>query len=96
MRTSWFRTAHIETDECYRFRFLLIQRRDLKRKYLDVVNSIRHSLKAFGVKHARIGRGAFDARVRQGTADDPLTAELIDCMLAHVRRFGNCTSNCTI
>lgn len=62
-------------------RLLLIQRRNLKRKFLDLENSIRHSLKAFGVKLSKVGRGAFDGRVREVTADDPLTAELMDCML---------------
>ena len=31
-------------------RLLLIQRRNLKRKFLDLENTIRHSLKAFGIR----------------------------------------------
>ena len=81
MRTGWFRRAHIKTDACYRLRLLLTQRRNLKRKFLDLENSIRHSLKSFGVKLSKVGRGAFDAAVRAASADDPLTAELMDCML---------------
>lgn len=81
MRTGWYRTAHVKTEAAYRLRLLLIQRRNLKRKFLDLENSIRHSLKSFGVKLAKVGRGAFDQAVRDACADDPLTAELMDCML---------------
>ena len=43
MRTGWFRQAHVKTDEAYRLRLLLIQRRNLKRKFLDLENSIRRA-----------------------------------------------------
>ena len=56
VRNFWFRAAHIKTEACYRVRLLLTQRRNLKRKFLDLENTIRHSLKAFGVK-----LGAVDA-----------------------------------
>lgn len=81
MRTGWFRTAHIKTEACYRLRLLLVQRRNLKRKFLDLENTVRHSLKAFGVRLNRVSRGGFDAAVRDATASDPLSAELMDCML---------------
>src|SRR3546814_8949054 len=60
MRTGWFRAAHIKTEACYRVRLLLVQRRNLKRKFLDLENTIRHSLKAFGVRLNKIGRRRFD------------------------------------
>jgi transposase len=81
MRTGWFRTAHVKTDQAYRLRLLLIRRRNLKRKFLDLENTIRHSLKAFGVKLNKVSRGRFDQAVRDACADDPLTAELMECML---------------
>lgn len=81
MRTGWFRAAHIKTEACYRVRLLLVQRRNLKRKFLDLENSIRHSLKAFGIKLGKIGRGHFDRAVRDAVADDALSAGLMDCML---------------
>lgn len=81
MRTGWFRQAHVKTDQAYRLRLLLIQRRNLKRKFLDLENTIRHSLKSFGVRLNKVGRGGFDAAVRTASADDLLTAELMDCML---------------
>ncbi|WP_254514821.1 IS110 family transposase [Novosphingobium sp. G106] len=81
MRTGWFRAAHIKTEACYRMRLLLVQRRNLKRKFLDLENTIRHSLKAFGIKLGAIGRGKFDAAVRKAVESDALSARLMDCML---------------
>jgi transposase len=81
MRTGWFRQAHIKSEGCYRMRLMLIHRRNLKRKFLDLENAIRHSLKAFGIKLAGTSRGKFDAVVREMVADDALTSELMDAML---------------
>lgn len=81
MRTGWFRAAHIKTEACYRVRLVLIQRRNLKRKFLDLENTIRHSLKAFGVRLGKVGRGRFDQAVRDAVANDPLSSGLMDCML---------------
>lgn len=81
MRTGWFRAAHIKSEACYRVRLLLIQRRNLKRKFLDIENTIRHSLKAFGVRLSKVGRGHFDAAVRDAVAGDELSSSLMDCML---------------
>lgn len=82
VRTGWFRQAHIKTESCYRLRVLLTQRRNLKRKMLDLENTIRHSLKAFGIRIKGTGRTGFDAAVREAVADDALTSELMDAMLA--------------
>ncbi len=82
MRTGWFRQAYIKTEACYRMRLLLSQRRNLKRKYLDIENSIRHSLKAFGIRLGGTSRGAFDQAVREAVAGDKLTSQLMDAMLS--------------
>lgn len=81
MRTGWFRQAHIKSESCYRLRLLLTHRRNLKRKFLDLENAIRHSLKSFGVRLHRTGRGGFAQAVREAVAADPLISELIDAML---------------
>lgn len=82
MRTGWFRTAHVKTESCYRMRLLLTHRRNLKRKFLDLENAIRHSLKSFGIKLGGTSRGKFDQAVRDAVADDPLSSELMDAMLS--------------
>lgn len=81
MRAGWFREVHVKSEESYRLRLLLTQRRNLKRKFLDIENAIRHSIKTFGLRIGRVGRGQFEARVRELVADDPLVAGLTDCML---------------
>ena len=53
MRTGWFRHAYVKSEGAYRVRLLLTQRRNLKRKFLDLENAIRHSLKSFGVSCTR-------------------------------------------
>ena len=60
MRTGWFREVHVKSDESYRL--LLTQRRNLKRKFFDIENAIRHSIKAFGLRLGRVGRGEFETR----------------------------------
>lgn len=81
MRTGWFKTAHVKTEACYRLRLLLVHRRNLKRKFLDLENAIRHSLKAFGIRLNKTGRAAFEAKVRELVAGDALTERLMDSML---------------
>ncbi|MFC3321385.1 IS110 family transposase [Mesorhizobium cantuariense] len=82
MRTGWFRSAHVKSEDCYRLRLLLTQRRTLKRKFLDIENTIRHSLKAFGIRLKGSGRGGFDKAVREAVAGDTLTEELMAAMLS--------------
>lgn len=81
MRTGWFRQAHIKSEACYRLRLLLTHRRNLKRKFLDLENANRHSLKAFGIRLRGAGRGGFAEAVREAVASDPLTCELMEAML---------------
>ena len=81
MRTGWFRQAHIKTQSCYRVRLLLSQRRNLKRKFLDLENAIRHSLKAFGIRLGKVGRGSFAKAVLEAVDDDAMTLRLMQAML---------------
>lgn len=81
MRTGWFRQAHIKSEACYRLRPLLIHRRNLKCKFLDLENAIQHSLKVFGMRFKGCGRGGFAQAVREAVAGDPLVTELIEAML---------------
>ena len=56
-------------------------RRNLKRKFLDLENAIRHSLKAFGIRLHRTGRRGFAKAVPEAVAGDAWVTELIDAML---------------
>ena len=81
MRTGWFLETHIKSETCYRLRLLLVQRRNLKRKFLDLENAIRHSLKVFSIRLGKVSRGGMEKAVREAVADDAMTAGLMDCML---------------
>jgi transposase len=81
MRAGWFREVHVKSEESYRLRLVLTQRRALKRKFLDIENTIRHSIKTFGLRLGKVSRGEFEVRVRELVAGDPLIASLTDCML---------------
>jgi transposase len=83
MPTGWFRQAYIKSESCYRTRLLLTPpRRNLKAKFLDLENAIRHSLRSFGIRLGKVGRGAFEQAVRQAVADDPRSVDLMDAMLS--------------
>jgi transposase len=81
LRTGWFKQVHVKSEENYRLRLLLTHRRNLKRKFLDIENAIRHSIKTFGLKLGAVSRGQFEARVRELTARDALIAGIAHCML---------------
>lgn len=81
VRTGWYKTVHVKSDISYRLRLLLLQRRNLKRKFLDIENSVRHSLKVFGLRVGRVGRHKFDARIRELVGEDAMILAMIEPML---------------
>jgi transposase len=81
VRSGWFKPVHVKSEESYRLRLLLGHRRVLKRKFLDIENEIRHSLKVFGVRLGSVSRGEFEAKVRDATAADPMLAAMTEVML---------------
>jgi transposase len=81
VRTGWFKQVHVKSDLSYRLRLLLLQRRNLKRKFLDIENSIRHSLKVFGLRVGRVGRHKFEARIRELVGEDRMILAMIEPML---------------
>lgn len=81
VRSGWYRDVHVKSDDSYRLRLLLTHRRTLKRKFLDLENEIRHSLKVFGVKLHAAGRGSFNEQVRDAVATDAFLAAMTEPML---------------
>lgn len=81
MRTGWFRQAHIKTETSHRVRLLLTQRRNFKRKFLDLENTIRHSLKALRVRLGSVGPSGFAQAAREALARDPILAGLMEAMM---------------
>jgi len=81
VRTGWFK-AFIKSEPSYRMRLLLTQRRNLKRKFLDIENTIRPYFKAFGIRLKGPSRGDFEQAGREAVANDPLISELMEAMLS--------------
>lgn len=81
VRTGWYREVHIKSETSYRLRLLLTLRRNLKRKFLDIENAIRHSLKSFGIRLAGTTRGHFADVIRHVLAGDTLLLAMIEPML---------------
>ncbi len=81
VRSGWFKAVHVKSEESYRLRLLLGHRRTLKRKFLDLENAIRHSIKVFGLRLGAVGRAGFAAKVRELMAGDPLLAGMTQPML---------------
>ncbi len=65
MRFSWFRAVHVKNIEMQKMRTLLANRKLLKRKLVDIENHIRGSLRTYGLLVGAVGRGGFEARVRE-------------------------------
>ena len=65
MRVGLFRAVHVKSLESQELRLLLRNRWTLQRKRLDIENEVRGTLKGFGIKLGRVGKGHFGERVRQ-------------------------------
>jgi transposase len=81
MRTGWFRKVHVKSEASYRLRFLLSQRETMVRKRVDVENSIRQSLKIFGLRMGICNQHGFEARARDLVGDDAVLKGLVEAML---------------
>ncbi len=82
VRSGWFRTVHVKSEDSHRLKLLLVHRRTLKRKLMDIENEVRQSLKAFGLMVGpRVQRSSFVTRVSELTAHDPLIEATTACML---------------
>jgi transposase len=66
VRMGWFRQVHIKSEEAQWVRMLLLNRQQLLTKALDLENSVRGSLKVFGLRLGTVTCRTFEARA--GTA----------------------------
>lgn len=74
MRTGLFKATHVKTDRSQRLRLLLRHRQAMVRRNRDLLNTVRGTMKAFGIRIGG-GKGAlFARRVRQQVGDPDLLA----------------------
>ena len=65
IRMGWFRSVHCKSTGSQEVRALLVARKQLLGKLLDVEFSIRGILRGFGLKMGVVTRKNFDARARE-------------------------------
>ena len=80
VRLGWFRQVHIKSEDAQRTRMLLVNRQQLLTKALDIENSVRGSLKVFGLRVGVVGRRGFEARALELVADDRILLAITEPM----------------
>jgi transposase len=85
VRLGWFRLVHVKSQEAQQIRMLLVNRTLLLGKLQDIENSVRGSLKVFGLKLGRVTKHTFEARVLELVEGNSALAAISEPML-RVRR----------
>jgi transposase len=81
LRMGWFRPVHCKSPPAQEVRALLVGRKLLQGKLLDVELSIRGILRGFGLKLGEVSRGRFAARVGELVAGQPMLERVAEPML---------------
>lgn len=82
IRMGWFRPVHCKSVGSQEIRALLVARKLLLGKLLDVEFSIRGILRGFGLKIGMVTRQGFEARVRELSAGQAMLEQVCAAMLA--------------
>jgi len=82
IRMGWFRPLHCKSVGSQEIRALLVGRKLLLGKLLDVEFSIRGILRGFGLKMGLVTRKSFEGRVRELSAGQPMLEQIGSAMLA--------------
>jgi transposase len=78
---GWFRPVHRKSPPAQETRALLVGRKLLQSKLLDLEFSIRGILRGFGLKVGPVSRGRFVARIRELASGQPMLERVIEPML---------------
>src|SRR3982750_3744075 len=81
LRMGWYRPVHRKSPPAQEIRALLVGRKLLQAKLVDVELSIRGILRGFGLKLGEVSRGRFAARVRELIAGQPMLERVVEPML---------------
>lgn len=65
LRMGWYRPVHCKSVPSQEIRTLLMARKQLQTKMLDIQHSIRGLMRGFGLKLGEVNRGRFEQRVRE-------------------------------
>jgi transposase len=81
LRMGWYRPVYCKSPPAQEVRALLVGRKLLQGKLLDVELSIRGLLRGFGLKLGEVSKGRFAARVRELVTGQPMLERVIEPML---------------
>jgi transposase len=81
LRMGWFRPVHCKSPPAQEIRALLVGRKLLQGKLVDVELSIRGLLRGFGLKLGEVSKGRFAARARELVAGQPMLERVVEPML---------------
>ena len=81
LRMGWYRPVHRKSPPAQEVRALLVGRKLLHGKLVDVELSIRGLLRGFGLKLGEVSKGRFAARVRELVAGQPMLERVVEPML---------------
>ncbi len=81
LRMGWYRPVHCKSPPAQETRALLVGRKLLQGKLLDLEFSIRGILRGFGLKVGPVSRGRFAARIRELMSGQPMLERVIEPML---------------
>jgi len=81
LRMGWYRPVHAKSADAQAVRALLVGRKLLQAKLLDVELSIRGILRGYGLKVGEVSRGRFEARIRELIEGHDMLETVIGAML---------------
>jgi transposase len=81
LRMGWFRPVHCKSPPAQEVRALLVGRKLLQGKLLDIELGIRGLLRGFGLKVGPVSKGRFATRIRELIAGQPMLERVIEPML---------------
>ena len=83
MRAGLFKVAHVKTDYSQRIRLLLRHRQAMVRRNKDLINTVRGTLKAFGIRTGGGKNTLFARRVREAIDDKAILAMTEPLLVAY-------------
>jgi transposase len=81
LRMGWYRPVHCKSPPAQEIRALLVGRKLLQGKLVDVELGIRGILRGFGLKLGEVSKGRFAARVRELVTRQPMLERVVEPML---------------
>ena len=82
IRMGWFRPVHAKSIGSQEIRALLVARKQLLGRLLDVELSIRGILRGFGLKVGQVTRKTFEARIRELVTGHATLERIAEAMLS--------------